>query len=209
MSKNLNKKSESVIKANSTKKTGTKKQYRNRNTYPLTNENLNIFNFANDTTSESYNTSNSSDLNDESDDDAETVITDYASNPYGLTTPSPAPNDEMDVDDYEPPATELLTREGKKMFYIINDKLEPVTNSNYNRNMTIYDINRNIIPRGQHLPESRIINEEIMEEDIKIGGKRLRKTHRKTKRNMKRNTKRNTKRKKTRRHRRRNTRKYK
>jgi hypothetical protein len=212
MSQKSNKKSESVIKANSTKKTGTKKQYRNRNTYPLTNENLNVFNFANDTTSESYNTSNSSDLNDESDDDAETVITDYATNPYGLTTPSPAPNDEMDVDDYEPPATELLTRDGKRMFYIINNKLEPVTNSNYNRDTIVYDQNRNIIPRGQHLPESRIINDDIMEEeeeDVKIGGKRQRKTHRKTHRKTIRKTIRKTKRKKTRRHRRRNTKKYK
>uniref|UniRef100_A0A6C0HBX3 Uncharacterized protein n=1 Tax=viral metagenome TaxID=1070528 RepID=A0A6C0HBX3_9ZZZZ len=207
MSQKPNKKSESVIKANSTKKTGTKKKYRNRNTYPLTNENLNVFNFANDTTSETYNTSNSSDLNDESDDDddAETVITDYASNPYGLTTPSPAPNDEMDVDDYEPPATELKTYEGKDMYYIINGELIPVTSASYNRDMTIYDINRNIIPRGQHLPESRIINDDIMDESVKIGGKRLRKTHRKRKRN----TKRNTKRKKTRRHKRRHTRKYK
>jgi len=208
MNKKPNKKSESVIKANSTKKTGTKKQYRNRNTYPLANENLNVFNFANDTTSESYNTSNSSDLNDESDDDAETVITDYASNPYGLTTPSPAPNDETDVDDYEPPATELKTYEGKDMYYIINGELIPVTSASYNRDMTIYDINRNIIPRGQHLPESRIINDDIMEEeeeDVKIGGKRQRKTHRKTHRK----TIRKTKRKKTRRHRRRNTKKYK
>uniref|UniRef100_A0A6C0CTG1 Uncharacterized protein n=1 Tax=viral metagenome TaxID=1070528 RepID=A0A6C0CTG1_9ZZZZ len=206
MSQKSNKKSESVIKANSTKKTGTKKQYRNRNTYPLTNENLNIFNFANDTTSETYNTSNSSDLNDESDDDdAETVITDYASNPYGLTTPSPAPNDEMDVDDYEVPATELLTREGKRMFYIINDKLEPVTNSNYNRDMTIYDINRNIISRGEHFPENRVFMNDIMEEQQTTGGKRQRKTRRKTIRK----TIRKTKRKKTRRHRRRHTKKYK
>ena len=73
MSQKSNKKP--VKKAHTTEKIGTKKQYRNRNTYPLTNENSNIFNFANDTTSESYNSSNSSDLNDdESDDDAETVI---------------------------------------------------------------------------------------------------------------------------------------
>jgi hypothetical protein len=202
MSKNLNKKSESVIKANSTKKTGTKKQYPNRNTYPLTNENLNVFNFANDTTSESYNTSNSSDLNDESDDDAETVTTDYATNPYGLTTPSPAPNDEMDVDDYEPPATELLARDGKRMFYKINDKLEPVTNSNYNREWIVYDIDGSIIHKNEHLPEDRIIN-DIMDEST--GGKKKRKTHRKTHRK----TIRKTKRKKTRRHRRRNTKKYK
>ena len=203
MSKNLNKKSESVIKANSTKKTGTKKQYRNRNTYPLTNENLNVFNFRNDTTSESYNTSNSSHLNDDdSDDDAETVITDYASNPYGLTTPPPHPNDKMEVDDYEPPATELLTREGIKMFYKINGKLVPVDNSNFNREWTVYDIHGNIIPRKEHLPESRLfINDDIMEDDVKIAGKSRRKTHRKTKRK--------TNRKKTRRHRRRNTRKYK
>lgn len=155
MSQKPNKKSDSVIKANASKKTGTKKQYRNRNTLPLTNENLNVFNFRNDTTSESYNTSNSSDLNDDDSDDAETVIIDYEEdiNPIGLTTPPRAnyTDDEMDVDDYEPPATELLTREGKRMFYIINNKLEPVTNSNYNREMTIYDINRNIISRGEHL----------------------------------------------------------
>ncbi len=209
MSQKSNKKSESVIKANSTKKTGTKKQYRNRNTLPLTNENLNIFNFSNDTTSESYNTSNSSDLNDESDDDAETVIIDYEKdiNPFGLTTP-PRVNhtdDEMDVDDYEVPATELLTREGKRMFYIINDKLEPVTNSNYNRDMTIYDINRNIISRGEHFPENRVFMNDIMEEQQTTGGKRRRKIRRKTMRK----TMRKTKRKKTRRHRRRNTRKYK
>ena len=206
MSQKSNKKSESVIKANSTKKTGTKKQYRNRNTYPLTNENSNVFNFANDTTSESYNTSNSSDLNDESDDDAETVITDYASNPYGLTTPSPAPNDEMDVDDYEPPATELLTRDGKRMFYKINGKLVPVDNSNYNREWIVYDIHGSIIHKNEHLPEDRIIN-DIMEEeeDVKIGGKRQRKTRRKTMRK----TIRKTKRKKTRRNKRRHTKKYK
>jgi hypothetical protein len=145
-------------------------------------------------------------LNDESDDDAETVITDYATNPYGLTTPSPAPNDEMDVDDYEPPATELKTYEGKDMYYIINGELIPVTSASYNRDMTIYDINRNIIPRGQHLPESRIINDDIMEEeDVKIGGKRQRKTHRKSHRK----TKRKTIRKKTRRNKRRHTKKYK
>jgi hypothetical protein len=210
MSKNLNKKSESVIKANSTKKTGTKKQYRNRNTYPLTNENSNVFNFANDTTSESYNTSNSSDLNDdESDDDDKTVITDYASNPYGLTTPPRvnSPVNEMDVDDNdEPPATELLTRHGKKMFYKINGKLVPVDNSNYNREWIVYDIHGSIIHKNEDLPEDRIIN-DIMEEeeDVKIGGKRQRKTRRKTMRK----TIRKTKRKKTRRHRRRNTRKYK
>jgi hypothetical protein len=44
MSQKPNKKSEFVIKANATKKTGTKKQYHNRNTLPLTNENLNVFN---------------------------------------------------------------------------------------------------------------------------------------------------------------------
>jgi hypothetical protein len=207
MSKNLNKKSESVIKANSTKKTGTKKQYRNRNTYPLTNENSNIFNFANDTTSESYNSSNSSDLNDdESDDDAETVITDYASNPYGLTTPPRvnSPVNEMDVDDNdEPPATELLTRHGKKMFYKINDKMEAVTNDNYNRDNPVYDENGNEIPRGEHLPEKRIFMNDIMDEST--GGKKKRKTRRKTMRK----TIRKTKRKKTRRNKRRHTRKYK
>jgi hypothetical protein len=199
MSQKSNKKSEFVIKANATKKTGTKKQYYNRNIFPLTDENLNVFNFGNDTTSESYNTSNSSDLND---DDAETVITDYATNPYGLTTPLPAPNDEMDVDDYEPPATELKTYEGKDMYHIINGELIPVTSASYNRDMPVYDFNRKIIPRKEHLPEKRVfINDDIMDEDVKIGGKRGRKT--------KRNTKRNTKRKKTRRNKRRHTKKYK
>jgi hypothetical protein len=208
MSQKSNKKS--VKKAHTTGKFGTKYERprpNDRNILPLTNENLNVFNFANDTTSESYNTSNSSHLNDDdSEDDDKTVITDYASNPYGLTTPSPAPNDEMDVDDYEPPATELLTREGKRMFYIINDKLEPVTNSNYNRDMTIYDINRNIISRGEHFPENRIFMNDIMEEQQTTGGKRHRKTHRKTLRKTKRKTNRKTK---TRRYRRRHTRKYK
>jgi hypothetical protein len=111
MNQQSNKKSDFVIKANASKKTGTKKQYPNRNTYPLTNENLNVFNIRNDTTSESYNSSNSSGI-DNDDDDAQTVITDYASNPYGLITPPPPPpNDEMDFDDYEPPATELKTYE--------------------------------------------------------------------------------------------------
>lgn len=205
MSQKSNKKS--VKKAHTTGKIGTKyESQRQPNSLPLTNENVNVFNLLNNnSSSQDYNTSNSSDLNHESDDDDETVITDYASNPYGLTTPSPAPNDEMDVDDYEPPATELKTYEGKDMYYIINGELIPVTSASYNRDMTIYDINRNIIPRRQHLPESRIINDDIMDESVKIGGKRLRKTHRKRKRN----TKRNTKRKNTRRHRRRHTRKYK
>jgi len=98
-----------------------------------------------------------------------------------------------------PPATELLTRDGKKMFYKINDKMEAVTNDNYDRDMVVYDENGNEIPRGEHLPENRIFMNDIMEEST--GGKKKRNTHRKTKRN--------TKRKKTRRHRRRNTRKYK
>lgn len=197
MSQKSNKKSDSVIKANSTKKTGTKKQYRNRNTDLLTDENLNVFNFGNETTSESYNTSNSSDLNYDSDDDAETVITDYESNPYGLTTPPRvnSPVNEMDVDDYEPPSTELLTRNGKRMFYKINDKMEPVTNATYDRNMNIFDKYGEKIPRNEHLPENRL-NDDMMEEES-TGGKRRRKPMRKTKR------------KKTRRHRRRHTRKYK
>jgi hypothetical protein len=204
MSQKPNKKSDSVIKANASKKTGTKKQYRNRNIFPLTNENLNVFNFGNDTTSESYNSSNSSGV--DNDDDAETVITDYASNPYGLTTPPPPPNDEMDIDDYEPPATELLTREeAKKMFYKINGKLEPVTSGNYNRDMSIYYENGNEILRKGHFPEKRVYYNDIMEEQETTGGKRQRKTRRKTMRN----TIRKTKRKKTRRNKRRNTRKYK
>lgn len=194
------------VKANASKKTGTKKQYPNRNTYPLTNENLNVFNFRNDTTSESYNSSNSSGIDN---DDDKTVITDYSSNPYGLHTPPHvnSPVNEMDVDDYEPPATELLTRDGKRMFYIINNKLEPVTNSNYNREMTIYDINRNIISRGEHLPENRVFMNDIMDEDVKIGGKRVRKTKRKTMRKNPRKIKRKTR--KTRRNKRRHTKKYK
>jgi hypothetical protein len=200
MSQKPNKKS--VIKANATEKIGTKKQYRNRNTYPLTNENLNVFNFGNDTTSETYNSSNSSGV-DNDDDDDKTVITDYASNPYGLTTPPRvnSPVNEMDVDDNdEPPATELLTRDGKRMFYKINDKLEPVTNSNYNREWIVYDIDGSIIHKNEHLPEDRIIN-DIMDEST--GGKKKRKTHRKTLRKTKRKTR------KTRRYRRRYTRKYK
>lgn len=168
-------------------------------TLPLTDENLRLYG----TTLEGYNSPLSSLDNDNDDDDAQTVITDYASNPYGLTTPPPPPpNDKMDVDNYEPPATELLTREGIKMFYKINGKLVPVDNSNFNREWTVYDIHGNIIPRKEHLPESRLfINDDIMEDDVKIAGKRRRKTHRKTKRR--------TNRKKTRRYRRRHTRKYK
>ena len=146
---------------------------------------------------------------DESDDDADTVIIDYDKdiNPYGLTTPPRvnSPVNEMDVDDYEPPSTELLTRDGKKMFYKINDKMEPVTNDSYNRDMDIYDIDGNIIPRGKHLPENRIFMNDIMDEGVKIGGKRRIKTHRKKMRK----TKRKTIRKKTRSYRSRNTRKYK
>jgi hypothetical protein len=203
MSQKSNKKS---VKS-STTGNNVRKLSNSNNKSKLTEKNLNVFNFGNDTTSESYNTSNSSDLNDgESDDDAETVITDYASNPHGLTTPPP-PNDEMDVDDYEPPATELKTYEGKDMFYIINGKMEPVTNATYTRYTTIYDIDGNIIPK-EHLPENRLfINNDIMDEDVKIGGKRQRKTHRKTKRNTMRKTKRKTR--KTRRHKRRHTKKYK
>ena len=105
-----------------------------------------------------------------------------------------------------PPGTELLTSDGRRMFYKINDKMEAVTNDNYNRDNPVYDENGNEIPRGEHLPESRIINDDIMEEkeeeeDVKIGGKRRRKTHRKTIRK--------TKRKKTRRNKRRHTKKYK
>jgi hypothetical protein len=147
-------------------------------------------------------------LNDDDSDDAETVITNYDSNPYGLTTPLPVPNDQMDVDDYEPCATELLTRKGKKMCYNIDGNLIPVTSATYKRDMTIYDINSKIIPKEEHLPEN-ILNDDIMEEeeeeDVKIGGKRQRKNHRKTHRKIIRKTKR----KKTRRYRRRYTRKYK
>lgn len=100
---------------------------------------------------------------------------------------------------FSPPATELLTRDGKRMFYKINDKMEPVTNDNYNRDMVVYDQNGNEIPRGEHLPENRIFMNDIMEEPT--GGKKKRKIHRKTMRK--------TKRKKTRRYRRRHTRKYK
>ena len=199
MNQQSNKKSESVIKANASKKTGTKKQYRNINTYPLTNENLNVFNIRNETTSESSKSS----LDNDPDDDDETVITDYVSNPYGLTTPPPPPNDEMDVDDYEAPPTELLTREGKKMFYEKNGIMEPVTSSNYNREMIIYDENGNEILRKEHLPEKRVYYNDIMDEDVKIGGKRVRKTKRKTIRKTKRKTR------KTRRYRRRHTKKYK
>jgi len=165
-------------------------------TLPLTDENLRLYG----TTLEGYNSPHSSLDNDNDDDDAQTVITDYASNPYGLTTPPPpAPNDEMDVDDYEPPATELKTYEGKDMYHIINGELIPVTSASYNRDMPVYDIHGNIIPRKEHLPENRLlfINDDIMKEYAEIGGKRRRKSLRKTKR------------KKTRRHRRRNTKKYK
>jgi hypothetical protein len=171
-------------------------------TLPLTDENLRLYG----TTLEGYNSPHSSLDNDNDDDDAQTVITDYASNPYGLTTPPPpAPNDEMDVDDYEPPATELKTYEGKDMYHIINGELIPVTSASYNREWTVYDIHGNIIPRKEHLPEKRLReNNNIMDyidKEKEIGGKRRRKPHRKTIRK--------TKRKKTRRHRRRNTKKYK
>ena len=99
------------------------------------------------------------------------------------------------------PDTELKTYDGKNMYYIINDKIEPVTSGNYNRDMTIYDKDRNIIPPKEHLPENRIYYNDIMEEVITKGGKRMRKTLRKTKRKINR--------KKTRRYRRRHTRKYK
>jgi hypothetical protein len=105
---------------------------------------------------------------------------------------------------FSPPGTELLTSDGRRMFYKINDKMEAVTNDNYNRDNPVYDENGNEIPRGEHLPENRIFMNNIMDdinEEKKIGGKRRRKTHRKTIRK--------TKRKKTRRHRRRNTKKYK
>lgn len=103
-----------------------------------------------------------------------------------------------------PPGTELLTSDGRRMFYKINDKMEAVTNDNYNRDNPVYDENGNEIPRGEHLPENRIFMNDIMDDidkEKEIGGKRRRKPHRKTIRK--------TKRKKTRRHRRRNTRKYK
>jgi hypothetical protein len=102
-----------------------------------------------------------------------------------------------------PPGTELLTSDGRRMFYKINDKMEAVTNDNYNRDNPVYDENGNEIPRGEHLPEKRIFMNDIMDEST--GGKKKRKTHRKTHRK----TIRKTKRKKTRRHRRRNTKKYK
>jgi hypothetical protein len=177
-------------------------------TLPSTDENLRLYG----RTLEGYNSPHSSldNDNDDDDDDAQTVITDYASNPYGLTTPLPAPNDELDVDDYEPPATELKTYEGKDMYHIINGELIPVTSASYNRDMPVYDFNRKIIPRKEHLPEKRLrennnIMDDIITDDIneekKIGGKRRRKPHRKTKRK--------TIRKKTRRNKRRHTKKYK
>lgn len=203
MNQQSNKKS--VKKSHTTGKIGTKYELprqNDRNILPLTNENLNVFNIRNDTTSKSYNSSNSSAI--DNDDDDKTVITDYESNPYGLTTPPPPPpNDEMDVDDNEPPATELLTREGKKMFYEKNGIMEPVTSSNYIREMIIYDENGNEILRKEHLPEKRVYYNDIMDEDVKIGGKRVRKTYRKTLRKTKRKTR------KTRRNKRRHTRKYK
>jgi hypothetical protein len=200
MSQKSNKKSESVIKANSTKKTGTKNEsQRQPNILPLTNENVNVFNFRNNnSSSQGYKTptSNSS-VGNNSNDDAETVKTNYSTNPYGLHTPPRvnSPVNEMDVDDYEPCATELLTRKGKKMCYNIDGNLIPVTSATYKRDMTIYDIDRNIIPKEEHLPEN-ILNDDMMEEESK-GGKRHRKTLRKTKR------------KNARRHKRRHTRKYK
>jgi len=114
-----------------------------------------------------------------------------------------------------PPGTELLTRDGGRMFYKINGKLIPVTNNeNYNRDENIYDDFGNEISHKENLPEKRhrgdnitddIITDDIITDDIdkekEIGGKRRRKTHRKTKRK--------TKRKKTRRNKRRHTKKYK
>jgi len=103
-----------------------------------------------------------------------------------------------------PPGTELLTSDGRRMFYKINDKMEAVTNDNYNRDNPVYDENGNEIPRGEHLPENRIFMNDIMDDidkEKEIGGKRRRKPHRKTIRK--------TKRKKTRRNKRRHTRKYK
>ena len=74
------------------------------------------------------------------------------------------------------------------MFYIINNKLEPVTNSNYNRDTIVYDQNRDIILTQDHLPENRLFinNDIIMDESS--GGKKKRKTHRKTLRKTKRKT---------------------
>jgi len=103
-----------------------------------------------------------------------------------------------------PPGTELLTSDGRRMFYKINDKMEAVTNDNYNRDNPVYDEFGNEISHKENLPEKRLRGNNITDdinEEKKIGGKRRRKPHRKTIRK--------TKRKKTRRHRRRNTRKYK
>lgn len=192
MSKKSNTK---VKKSHTTGQIGTKYELprqNNRNILPLTDENLNVFNIR-------YNTSNSSD-----DDDSETVITDYENNPYGLTTPPSKNNTDngMDIDDYEPPATELLTREGKQMFHKVNDKMEPVTSSNYNRNLFIYDKYGNEIPRKEHLPEERILSDIMMDENSR-GGKRRRRTQRKIMRKTQRKIKRKTR--KSRRH----TKKYK
>ena len=184
-----------AVKAYTTGNIGTKYELprqNDRNIFPLTNKNLNVFNIRNETTSESYNSSNSSLDNDPDDDpdDAETVITNYESNPYGLTTPPPPPppNDEMDVYDYEAPATELKTYEGKDMYYIINGERIPVTSASYNRDMTIYDFNGKIIPRKEHLPENRLfINNDIIMDESSCG-KKKRKTHRKTLRKTKRKT---------------------
>ena len=109
-----------------------------------------------------------------------------------------------------PPGTELLTRDGGRMFYKINGKLIPVTNNeNYNRDENIYDDFGNEISHKENLPEKRHrgdnITDDIITDDIdkekEIGGKRRRKPHRKTKRK--------TIRKKTRRNKRRHTKKYK
>lgn len=204
----MSQKSNKAVKADTTGNIGKKYELPRqnyRNIFPLTNKNLNVFNIRNETTSESYNSSNSSLDNDPHDDDAETVITDYASNPYGLTTPPPPPppNDEMDVYDYEAPATELKTYEGNDMYYIINGEPIPVTSASYNRDMSVYDFNGKIIPKKEHLPENRLFinNDIIMDESS--GGKKKRKTLRKTKRKTKRKTR------KTRRNKRRHTRKYK
>ena len=105
-----------------------------------------------------------------------------------------------------PPGTELLTRDGGRMFYKINGKLKPVTNDeNYNRDEKFYDEYGNEISHKENLPEKRLRGNNNIMDDIdkekEIGGKRRRKPHRKTKRK--------TIRKKTRRNKRRHTKKYK
>jgi len=182
MSQKSNKKSESVIKANSTKKTGTKNESQiQSNILPFTHKNLHVFNLLNNnSSSQSYNTptSNSS-VGNNSDDDAKTVVMDEHYGPqetsgmlnkkitYVNSTPT---NDKNDKIYSSPPATELLTRDGTKMYYIINDKMEAVTNDNYNRDNPVYDEFGNEIPRGEHLPEKRIFMNDIMDEST--GGKK-------------------------------------